>query len=88
MEQLQKLIERNACKQSFDVKNIEIYPRLVRKGNLRAIAYCFKCPECGQEYVCYFKDSTVNELFRKGDTENAKQRMNCLREIFTNDHPI
>lgn len=87
MEQL-KLIECDKCKSRFSAKDIELYPKIVRKENLRAIAYCFKCPECGQEYVCYFKDSTVNELFRKGDTENARMRMNCLREIFTNDHPI
>ena len=84
----QQLIECNSCKQSFPVSKILIYPRIVRKKNVAAIAYCFKCPECGQEYICYFKDSQVNSLFRKGQNEQAKQRMRYLKELFTNDHPI
>lgn len=88
MEQLQKQIECNACKKSFPVEKIEIYPRIVSKKNMRAIAYCFKCPECGQEYICYFKDSEVNALFRKGDIENARFRMRYLKEVFTNDNPL
>lgn len=88
MEQSQKLIECDACKQSFDVKSIEIYPRIVKKERLVAIAYCFRCPECGHEYMCYFKDSQVNAFLRKGQEEKAKQRMILLREIFLNDYPV
>ena len=83
-----QLIECNACLVSFPVSDIKIYPRIVSKANQRAIAYCFKCPECGQEYVCYFKDSEVNALFRKGKPELARQRMACLKEIFTNDSSV
>ena len=88
MEQKQQLIECNSCKKSFPVSAIELYPRIVRKGNMVAVAYCFKCPECGQEYICYFKDSQVNALLRKGDIQNAKARMQHLKELFTNDHTV
>lgn len=88
MEQKQQLIECNSCKNSFSISAIKIYPRIVRKDNIAAIAYCFKCPECGHEYMCYFKDSQVNALFRKGETEKAKVRMQYLKELFTNDHTV
>ena len=88
MEEQQKLIECNSCKKSFPVDQIQIYPRIVRKDKIRAIAYCFKCPECGQEYICFFKDSEVNAMFRKGQVDKAQHRMAYLKEIFTNDHSV
>lgn len=88
MEEQQKLIECNSCKKSFPVDQIQIYPRIVRKDKIRAIAYCFKCPECGQEYICFFKDSEVNAMFRKGQVDQAQHRMAYLKEIFTNDYSV
>lgn len=88
MEEQQKLIECNSCKKSFPADQIQIYPRIVRKDKIRAIAYCFKCPECGQEYICFFKDSEVNAMFRKGQVDQAQHRMAYLKEIFTNDHSV
>lgn len=88
MEQKQQLIECNSCKKSFPVSAIELYPRIVRKGNMVAVAYCFKCPECGQEYICYFKDSQVNAFFRKGDNAKAQIRMKWLKEFFTSDNSV
>ena len=88
MYQLQKLIECNFCKNSFDVSKVEIYPKIVSKNNLKAVAYCFRCPKCSVEYICYFKDSEVNALFRKGNINEAQKRMKHLWEIFMNDSPI
>lgn len=88
MDKKQQLIECNICKKSFPVSAIELYPRIVRKGNTVAVAYCFKCPECNQEYVCYFKDEQVNALFRKGETEKAKARMQHLKELFTDGDTV
>lgn len=88
MEQKQQLIECNSCNKSFPVNEIEIYPRIVRKENIIAVAYCFKCPECGQEYVCYFKDSQVNAFFKAGEKEKAQTRMRYLKELFTDDSTV
>ena len=88
MEQKQQLIECNSCNKSFPVSAIDIYPRIVRKGNMVAVAYCFKCPECGQEYACYFKDSKVNDLFNAGEKEKARTRMRYLKELFTDDSTV
>lgn len=88
MDQKQQLIECNSCKKSFPIGAIELYPRIVRKGNMVAVAYCFKCPKCGQEYICYFKDSQVNAFFRNGDKQKAQMRMKLLKELFTSDNSI
>lgn len=88
MEQLQHLIECDHCKKSFAAEDIEIYPKIVRRNNIVAVAYCFKCPLCGQEYVCYFKDSQVNAFFRKGDQAKAQVRMKWLKELFTSDNSV
>lgn len=81
-------LECDSCKQSFSVKEIKIKPKIVRKQKVVAIAYCFKCPECGKEYACYFKDSKVNAMFRKGEKESARKRMAYLKELFTNDSSV
>lgn len=83
-----QLIECNKCGKNFPVQSIEIYPRIVRKERIAAIAYCFRCPECGQEYICYFKDSQVNAFFKKGEIEKAQHRMRYLKEVFTNDTTV
>ena len=88
MDQKQQLIECNKCSCSFPAEEIKIYPRIVAKGNMKAIAYCFQCPNCRQEYICYFKDSEVNHLFRDGNFEKARQRMKYLKEVFTNGNPL
>jgi len=88
MEQTKQLVKCDACSNTFPIDQIEIYQRIVRKENIIAIAYCFRCPVCGQEYICYFKDSEVNRLFESGNAKEARFRMEYLRELFTDGDTV
>lgn len=88
MEKNKLLIECNSCGDQFEVSELNVYPRMVRKGSLVAVAYCFRCSKCKQEYACYFKDSQVMAMFRKGQRDEARERMSWLKGVFTNDNSV
>lgn len=82
MEQPKRRIECVECKTLFSETEIRLMQKIVTKKNTTAVRYYFVCPKCAHEYVCYYRDVKVNDLFRQRKLEDARKRMKWLKRYF------